>query len=76
MAKPAINFISQPLVVMNTPGGAATISWDDLASANADGYTIGIWDRKLLVKWLADNARLTKIVKNTGITRRIATHKN
>jgi hypothetical protein len=50
--------------------------WSELAEANADGYTIGILDRKLLVKWMADNARFTKIVKDTGIARRIATHKN
>ncbi|WP_144034132.1 tripartite tricarboxylate transporter substrate-binding protein [Sporomusa silvacetica] len=50
MAKSAVNFIGQPLVVTNTPGGAATIGWNELAGANADGYTIGIWDHKLLVK--------------------------
>lgn len=34
--------LGQPLVVVNMPGGAATIGMNQLAGAKPDGYTIGV----------------------------------
>jgi tripartite-type tricarboxylate transporter receptor subunit TctC len=42
LEKTAIQHIGQPLIVVNKPGGAGTIGWNELAGANPDGYTIGI----------------------------------
>lgn len=41
MEKMAIKHLGQPLVVINVPGGGATIGWNELAGAKPDGYTIG-----------------------------------
>lgn len=42
MEKLAIQYLGQPMIVVNKPGGGATLGWNELASANPDGYTIGI----------------------------------
>lgn len=42
MEKDAGKYLGQPLVIMNIPGGGATIGWNELASAKHDGYTLGI----------------------------------
>ncbi len=34
--------LGQPLIIINKPGGAGTIGWNELASANPDGYTLGM----------------------------------
>lgn len=42
LEKSALQHFGQPFVVINKPGGAATIGMNELASASPDGYTIGI----------------------------------
>ena len=42
LEKSAQQHLGQPLVVVNKPGGAATIGMNELAGASPDGYTIGI----------------------------------
>lgn len=42
LEKSAQKHLGQPFVVVNKPGGAATIGMNELAGANPDGYTIGI----------------------------------
>lgn len=41
MEKLSMKYFGQPMVVLNKPGGAATIGWNELAGAKPDGYTIG-----------------------------------
>ncbi|WP_110956328.1 tripartite tricarboxylate transporter substrate binding protein [Massilibacillus massiliensis] len=42
LEKMAPKYLGQPLVVVNKPGGAGTIGWNELVNASPDGYTIGI----------------------------------
>ena len=42
LEKFAPKYLGQPLTIVNRPGGAGTIGWNELAGANPDGYTIGI----------------------------------
>jgi tripartite-type tricarboxylate transporter receptor subunit TctC len=42
LEKTSLQHLGQPLIVLNKPGGAGTIAWDELAGATPDGYTIGI----------------------------------
>ena len=42
LEKMAPKYLGQPLVVVNKPGGAGTIGWNELAGASPDGYTLGI----------------------------------
>lgn len=42
MEQLAPKYLGQPFVVMNKPGGAGTLGWNELAGAAPDGYTIGV----------------------------------
>ena len=42
LEKTAIQHLGQPLIVVNKPGGAGTLAWNELAGTTPDGYTIGI----------------------------------
>jgi tripartite-type tricarboxylate transporter receptor subunit TctC len=42
LEKSAQKQLGQPLVVVNMPGGGATIGMNELAGAKPDGYTIGV----------------------------------
>lgn len=42
LEKSAQQHLGQPFVVVNKPGGAATIGMNELAGASPDGYTVGI----------------------------------
>jgi tripartite-type tricarboxylate transporter receptor subunit TctC len=42
LEKMAPKYLGQALVVINKPGGAGTIGWNELATATPDGYTLGI----------------------------------
>lgn len=42
LEKLAPKYLGQPLVVLNKPGGAGTIGWNELTTSNPDGYTLGI----------------------------------
>ena len=42
LEKTAPTHLGQPLVIVNKPGGAGTLGWNELAGASPDGYTLGI----------------------------------
>ncbi|MBP2631934.1 MAG: hypothetical protein H6Q70_2562 [Firmicutes bacterium] len=42
LEKNAPKYLGQPLVVVNKPGGAGTIGWNELVNSTPDGYTLGI----------------------------------
>ncbi|MCE5286938.1 MAG: tripartite tricarboxylate transporter substrate binding protein [Pelosinus sp.] len=42
MEKVAVKHLGQPLLIVNKPGGAGTIAWNELAGSKPDGYTTGI----------------------------------
>ncbi|QDR81220.1 Tripartite tricarboxylate transporter family receptor [Sporomusa termitida] len=42
LEKVSLQHLEQPLVIINKPGGAGVIGWNELAGASWDGYTIGI----------------------------------
>jgi len=50
LEKVAPKYLAQPLVVINKPGGTGTIGWNELASSNPDGYTLGITALDLIVQ--------------------------
>lgn len=50
LEKMAPKYLGQPLVVVNKPGAAGTIGWNELASASPDGYTLGITAIDLLIQ--------------------------
>lgn len=49
LEKLAPAYLGQPLVVVNRPGGAGAIGWNELSGASADGYTIGITGMDMLL---------------------------
>ena len=57
MEKKAPQYLGQPLIVVNKPGGAGCIGWNELASASPDGYTIGISAIDLLIQPLYGTTR-------------------
>lgn len=42
LEKAAVKHLGQPLVVVNKPGSAGILGWNELVTSNPDGYTIGI----------------------------------
>lgn len=50
LEKMAPKYLGQPLVVVNKPGGAGTIGWNELVTANPDGYTLGISNVDVLIQ--------------------------
>lgn len=48
LEKTAPQYLGQPLVIVNKPGGAGAIGWNELASASPDGYTLGITGVELI----------------------------
>lgn len=49
MEKVAPKYLGQALIVVNKPGGTGSIGWNELVTANPDGYTIGISSIELLL---------------------------
>jgi tripartite-type tricarboxylate transporter receptor subunit TctC len=49
LEKLAPKYLGQPLVVLNKPGGAGAIGWNELSGASPDGYTIGITGMDMLL---------------------------
>jgi tripartite-type tricarboxylate transporter receptor subunit TctC len=41
--------LGQPLVILNKPGAAGSLGWNELVSANPDGYTLGITGIEVLL---------------------------
>ncbi len=50
LEKTSAQHLGQPLIVVNKPGGAGTIGWNELAGAAPDGYTIGITGIEVLLQ--------------------------
>lgn len=42
MEKASVKYFEQPFIVVNKPGGAGTIAWNELAGAKPSGYVIGM----------------------------------
>jgi len=57
LEKSAQKHLGQPLVVVNMPGGGATIGMNELASAKPDGYTIGIVATSVILQPLIGQTR-------------------
>lgn len=49
LEKTAIKHLGQPLIIVNKPGAAGVVGWNELASAKSDGYTIGISSSELFL---------------------------
>jgi tripartite-type tricarboxylate transporter receptor subunit TctC len=50
LEKSAPTHLGQPLVIINKPGGAGALGWNELASAVPDGYTLGISGAEILLQ--------------------------
>ncbi|HWR42224.1 tripartite tricarboxylate transporter substrate binding protein [Sporomusa sp.] len=57
LEKMAPKHLGQPLVIINKPGGAGTIGWNELAGTTPDGYTIGITAVDMLLLPLYGSAK-------------------
>ncbi len=42
LEKVSLKYLGQPLVVINKPGGAGALGWNEVAASSPDGYTLGI----------------------------------
>jgi tripartite-type tricarboxylate transporter receptor subunit TctC len=49
LEKTAAKHLGQPLTVVNKPGGAGTIGWNELAGASPDGYTLGLVSTEIVL---------------------------
>jgi tripartite-type tricarboxylate transporter receptor subunit TctC len=49
LEKTATKHLGQQLVMINRPGGAATIGWNELAGSSPDGYTLGIVGNEMVL---------------------------
>ncbi len=56
LEKTASKHLGQPFVIINRAGGAGTLGWDELSSANPDGYTIGITGVEILLQPLLNDS--------------------
>ncbi|CQR72118.1 Bug family tripartite tricarboxylate transporter substrate binding protein [Sporomusa ovata] len=57
LEKSAHKHLGQPLVVVNVPGGGATLGMNELAGAKPDGYTIGIVATSVILQPLYGQTR-------------------
>jgi tripartite-type tricarboxylate transporter receptor subunit TctC len=57
LEKSAQKHLGQPLVVVNMPGGGATIGMNELAAAKPDGYTIGVVATSVILQPLYGQTR-------------------
>ena len=49
LEKRALEYLGQPLVVVNKPGGAGTIGWNEVAGSS-DGYTLGMTGVEIILQ--------------------------
>jgi tripartite-type tricarboxylate transporter receptor subunit TctC len=57
LEKMAPTQLGQPLVIVNKPGGAGTLGWNEVAGANPDGYTIGMTGVEIILQPLYDQTK-------------------
>lgn len=57
LEKAANQHLGQPLIVVNKPGGAGSVGWNELAGATPNGYTIGITGMEILLQPLYGPAK-------------------
>jgi len=62
LEKVALKYLSQPLVVVNKPGGTGTIGWNELAGSSSDGYTLGITNTDLLLQPLYGSTKYHYVI--------------
>ncbi|HWR07566.1 tripartite tricarboxylate transporter substrate binding protein [Sporomusa sp.] len=49
LEKIALNHLGQPLIIINKPGSAGALGWNELAGASPDGYTIGATSSEMVL---------------------------
>jgi tripartite-type tricarboxylate transporter receptor subunit TctC len=49
LEKIALNHLGQPLIIINKPGSAGALGWNELAAAPSDGYTIGATSNEMIL---------------------------
>jgi tripartite-type tricarboxylate transporter receptor subunit TctC len=49
LEKRALEYLGQPLVIVNKPGGAGTIGWNEVAGSS-DGYTLGMTGVEIILQ--------------------------
>ncbi len=52
LEKSAPTHLGQPLVIVNKPGGAGTLGWNELSNASPDGYTLGMTGVEVILQSL------------------------
>jgi len=57
LEKNAMQYLGQPLVIVNKPGGTGSLGFNELVAANPDGYTIGISSVELIVNPLYGSSK-------------------
>ncbi|MEN6411530.1 MAG: tripartite tricarboxylate transporter substrate binding protein [Veillonellales bacterium] len=57
LEKGAAKQLGQPLIVVNKPGGAGAVGWNELAGSSPDGYTIGMVAADMLCLPLYDSTK-------------------
>jgi tripartite-type tricarboxylate transporter receptor subunit TctC len=57
LEKTANQHLGQPLIIVNKPGGAGTVAWNELAGATPDGYTIGITGVEIMLQPLYSSTK-------------------
>jgi len=57
LEKSALKHLGQPLVIINKPGSAGTLGWNELVTSAPDGYTIGISASELFLHPLYGTSR-------------------
>ena len=49
LEKTSIKYLGQPLIIINKPGGAGTVAWNEVAGATPDGYTLGMTSTEMVL---------------------------
>ncbi len=57
LEKSSVKHLGQPLVILNKPGSAGALGWNELVTAAPDGYTIGISSSELFLHPLYGNSK-------------------
>jgi len=57
LEKQAPKYLGQPIVIVSKPGAAGTIAWNQLASSNPDGYTLGMTSNEVILQPLCGPTR-------------------